>query len=42
MKEGEKVNQYLVRTLTIVSRMKMHGETMQEQLVVEKILKSLT
>lgn len=33
MKEGEKVNEYLSRTLAIVNPMKIHGEKMQEQVV---------
>lgn len=41
MKEGKKVNDYLARALAIVNRMKMHGERIEEQVVVEKILRSM-
>lgn len=41
MKEGEKVNEYVARALAIVNRMKIHGEKVQEQTVVEKILRSM-
>ena len=42
MKEGEKVDEYFGRTLTIVNKMTVHGETMKQIVVIEKILRSLT
>ena len=42
MKEGEKVDDYFARTLTIANKMKVHGEKMEQQVVVEKILRSMT
>ena len=41
MKEGEKVDKYLSRTLTVVNKMKVHGENMEQNVVVGKILRSL-
>jgi len=42
MKEGEGVDEYFARTLTIANKMKMHGEKMDQITVVEKILRSMT
>lgn len=42
MKEGEKVDSYISRTLTVVNKMKVHGEQMQQSVVVGKILRSTT
>jgi len=42
MKEGESVNEYLARTFIIVNKMKASGEAMEDGLVVEKILRSMT
>ncbi|KAJ9547479.1 hypothetical protein OSB04_020022 [Centaurea solstitialis] len=42
MKEGEKVDSFLGRTLTVVNKMKTNGETMEQSTVVGKILRSLT
>ena len=42
MKEGEKVDSFLGRTLTVVNKMKSNGETMEQSTVVSKILRSLT
>lgn len=42
MKEGEKVDEYFARTLTIANKMKAHGEKMGELVIVEKILRSMT
>lgn len=42
MKESETVDEYFQRTLTIANKMKMHGEKMQEIVIVEKILRSMT
>ncbi|XP_024193672.1 uncharacterized protein LOC112197283 [Rosa chinensis] len=42
MKEGEKVDNYVSRTLTVVNKMKVHGERMEQNVVVEKILRSMT
>jgi len=42
MKEGESVNEYFARTLTIANKMKVNGENKGDVVVVEKILRSLT
>jgi len=42
MKEEETVNEYFARTLSIVNKMKMHGEQVTECIVIEKILRSMT
>lgn len=42
MKEGEKVDEYFARTLTIVNKMKVYGENMTQVMIVEKILRSMT
>ncbi|XP_020225348.1 uncharacterized protein LOC109807241 [Cajanus cajan] len=42
MKEGEKVDAYLGRTLSIVNKMKSNGEKVDSSTVVSKILRSLT
>ncbi|KAI9177638.1 hypothetical protein LWI28_017655 [Acer negundo] len=42
MKESEKVNEYFARTLTIANKMKAHGERMEQSMIIEKILRSMT
>ena len=42
MKMGESVNDYFARTLTIINKMRIHGEQMNDVLVIEKILRSMT
>ncbi|KAG7561531.1 Zinc finger CCHC-type superfamily [Arabidopsis thaliana x Arabidopsis arenosa] len=42
MREGETVNSYFARTLAIAKKMKTCGETLQENTISEKILRSLT
>ncbi|KAJ1438623.1 gag-polypeptide of LTR copia-type [Sesbania bispinosa] len=42
MKEGESVNDYFARTLTIANKMKANGENKGNVVVVEKILRSMT
>ncbi|XP_050878599.1 uncharacterized protein LOC127082406 [Lathyrus oleraceus] len=42
MKEGEKVDSFLGRTLNVVNKMKSNGEIMEQSMVVSKILRSLT
>ena len=42
MREGEKVDSFLARTLTVVNKMKINGEDVQASTVVSKILRSLT
>ena len=34
MKEGEKVDRYLSRTLIVMNKMKVHGEKMEQNIVV--------
>ena len=41
MKERESVNEYFARTLTIANKMRIHGETMGDVVVIEKILRSM-
>ncbi|XP_075475779.1 uncharacterized protein LOC142511839 [Primulina tabacum] len=42
MKVGESVNEYFARTLTIANKMRVHGEKMEDIMVIEKILRSMT
>ena len=42
MKEGEKVNEYFARTLIVANNMKLHGEKLEQNAIVEKILRSMT
>ena len=39
MKEGETVSDYFARTLTIANKMRVHGETMTDVTIIEKILR---
>lgn len=42
MREGEKVDNFLGRTLCGVNKMKFNGEVMEQSTIVSKILRSLT
>ncbi|RVW23483.1 Retrovirus-related Pol polyprotein from transposon TNT 1-94 [Vitis vinifera] len=42
MKEGESVDEYFAQTLTIANKMKIHGESMKQVVIIEKILRSMT
>ena len=42
MKEGETVNNYFGRTLTIANKMKTHGDSMSQTIINEKVLRSMT
>ena len=42
LKKGEKVYEYFARTLTIANKMKAHGERMEQSVIIEKILGSMT
>ena len=42
MKEGETVDDFFARTLTIANKMKAHGEKMSQTIINEKILRSMT
>lgn len=42
MKEGESVDEYFARTLTIANKMEIHGDNMKQMLIIEKILRSIT
>lgn len=42
MNEGGTVDEYIARTLTIANKMKAHSEKMEEIVIVEKILRSMT
>ncbi|XP_057514999.1 uncharacterized protein LOC130796646 [Actinidia eriantha] len=41
MKEGERVDEYSARTLAIANKMKIHGEKMDQVVIIEKILRSV-
>jgi RNase H-fold protein (predicted Holliday junction resolvase) len=42
MKEGESVDAYFARTLIIANKMKIYGENIQQVVIIEKILRSMT
>jgi len=42
MKEGESINDYFARTLSIANKMRIHGESLEDVAVIEKILRSMT
>ncbi|XP_072966890.1 uncharacterized protein [Typha angustifolia] len=42
MKEGEGVDEYFGRTLTIANKMRIHGENLTQVVIIEKILRSMT
>jgi hypothetical protein len=42
MKDGESVDEYFGRTLTIANKIKTHGERMEQIVIIEKILRSMT
>ncbi|CAL9029558.1 unnamed protein product [Prunus brigantina] len=42
MKNGETVNDYFGRTLTIANKMRTQGEKMDDVVIIEKILRSMT
>ncbi|XP_020415685.1 uncharacterized protein LOC109948146 [Prunus persica] len=42
MKNGETVTNYFARTLTVASKMRIHGDKMEDVTVIEKILRSMT
>ncbi|XP_070675833.1 uncharacterized protein [Malus domestica] len=42
MKNGETVNGYFGRTLAIANKMRTHGEKMDDVVIIEKILRSMT
>ena len=42
MNVGESVNEYFARTLTIANKMRVHGEKIEDVVVIEKILRSMT
>src|SRR3954468_23715273 len=42
MKNNEKVSEYISRVIVITNEMKACGETLSEQVIIEKILRSLT
>lgn len=41
MKEGENVDEYFGRTLTIANKMKAHDKRMEQIVIVEKIIRSM-
>lgn len=42
MKVGETVNDYFGRTLTITNKMRVHGDRMEDIVIIEKILRFMT
>lgn len=42
MKDGESVDSYFTRTLTIINKMRAHGEKMADITVIEKIMRSIS
>ncbi|TXG59628.1 hypothetical protein EZV62_014201 [Acer yangbiense] len=42
MKEGESVDEYFTRTLTIINKMRIHGGQMNDVAVIEKIIWSMS
>ena len=42
MKDNEKVSEYISRVILITNEMKACGENLSEQVIIEKILRSLT
>ncbi|KAL3731547.1 hypothetical protein ACJRO7_028432 [Eucalyptus globulus] len=42
MKSGETITDFLSRTMSIVNKMRIHGNKMEDVIIVEKILRSLT
>ncbi|XP_069152762.1 uncharacterized protein [Solanum lycopersicum] len=42
MKSGDTVTDFFSRTMAIASKMRIHGEQMQDVTIVEKILRSMT
>ncbi|MCI70209.1 retrovirus-related pol polyprotein, partial [Trifolium medium] len=42
MKENETINDFFARTLAIANRMMAHGERMEQVVIVEKVLRSMT
>ncbi|XP_062076032.1 uncharacterized protein LOC133780175 [Humulus lupulus] len=42
MKTSESVSDYLARTMAIVNKMRIHGDTMKDATVVQKILRTMT
>ena len=42
MKENKGVDEYFARTLTIANKIKIHGEKMDQMVIIENILRSMT
>ena len=42
MREGEKVNEYFSRTMVIANKMRAQGEKLEQSVIIEKILRSMT
>ena len=42
MKKGETINDYFGKVMTVANKMRLHGEKTIDDIVVEKILRSLT
>lgn len=42
MKSGELVTEYFSRTMSIVNKIRIHGEKITDVTIIEKILRSMT
>jgi len=42
MKDSEDVSNYITRVQTIVNQLKLNGETLTDEMIIEKILRSST
>lgn len=42
MKNDEKVPEYLIRLMTLTNKMKNYGDVMVEEVVIEKVFRTLT
>src|ERR1044072_474696 len=42
MKKNDKVSEYISRVILITNEMKAYGETLSEQVIIKKVLRSLT
>jgi hypothetical protein len=41
MKETENINQFMTKVMGVVIRLRIHGEKIEDQKIVEKVLRSL-
>jgi len=41
MKEEENIHQFMTRVMGVVNQLRIHGEKIEDQKIVEKVLRSL-